>query len=334
MIRFGIIGTNWITDAFLQAARECDDFALTAIYSRTEERARQYAGKHGAAHIYTDVEAMADSGEIDAVYIASPNSFHAEHAIACMKRGVHVLCEKPIASNASELRNMIAAARSHNVVLMEAMKSTLMPNFQAIRDNLHGIGKVRRYFASYCQYSSRYDAYKQGNVMNAFNPVFSNGALMDLGIYCLYPAVVLFGKPDAVRANGVLLESGIDGEGSLLLRYPEMDAVIMYSKITHSSLPSEIQGENGNLVIEKISQPEKVEIRYRDGTVENLTRDQADNTMVYEIKEFINLIKSGQPESSVNSLEHSLWTMEIMDEARRQMGLVYPADAREKAAGV
>lgn len=328
MIRFGIIGTNWITDSFLQAARECDDFALTAVYSRTEEQARQFAGKHGAAHIYTDVEAMAAGGEIDAVYIASPNSFHAEHAIACMNRGVHVLCEKPVASNAAELRSMIAAARSHNVVLMEAMKSTLMPNFQAVRDNLHGIGKVRRYFASYCQYSSRYDAYKQGNVMNAFNPVFSNGALMDLGIYCIYPAVVLFGKPDAVQANGVLLESGVDGEGSLLLRYPEKDAVIMYSKITHSSLPSEIQGENGNLVIEKISQPEKVEIRYRDGTVESLTRDQADNTMVYEIKEFMNLIKSGRQESSVNSFEHSLWTMEIMDEARRQMGLVYPADER------
>jgi predicted dehydrogenase len=270
---------------------------------------------------------MAVSGEIDAVYIASPNSFHAEHAIACMKHGVHVLCEKPVASNAAELRAMIAVARSYNVVLMEAMKSTFLPNFQAIRDNVSSIGKIRRYFASYCQYSSRYDAYKQGNVLNAFNPVFSNGALMDLGIYCIYPAVVLFGKPDSVQANGVLLESGVDGEGSLLLRYPDMDAVIMYSKITHSSLPSEIQGETGNIVIGKISQPETVEIRYRDGTVEDLTREQADNTMVYEIKEFLGLIKRGESESGVNTFEHSLWTMEIMDEARRQMGLVYPADA-------
>lgn len=327
MIRFGIIGTNWITESFLEAARECGDFALTAVYSRTEERARQFADKHGAPHAYSDVEAMAASGEIDAVYIASPNSFHAEHAIVCMKHGVHVLCEKPVASNAAELRAMIASARSYDVVLMEAMKSTFLPNFQAIRDNVRSIGKIRRYFASYCQYSSRYDAYKQGNVLNAFNPVFSNGALMDLGIYCIYPAVVLFGKPDRVQANGVLLESGVDGEGSLLLRYPDMDAVIMYSKITHSSLPSEIQGETGNIVIGKISQPESVEIRYRDGTVEDLTREQAENTMVYEIKEFLGLIQRGELESGVNTFEHSLWTMEIMDEARRQMGLVYPADA-------
>lgn len=326
MIRFGVIGTNWITDSFLEAARESDDFVLAAVYSRTEEQARKFAEKHGVANIYTDVEAMAGDGEIDAVYIASPNSFHAEQAIVCLNRGIHVLCEKPIASNSRELRNMIDAARSNRVVLMEAMKSTLMPNFQAVRDHLHEIGKVRRYFASYCQYSSRYDAYKQGTILNAFNPAFSNGALIDIGIYCIYPMIVLFGKPDRVWANGVMLESGVDGEGSLLFGYPDMDAVVMYSKIANSYLPSEIQGEAGSIVIGKINQPEWAEIRFKDGTVKSITRPQVDNTMVYEIQEFIGLIKRGQRESDVNSLAHSLWTMEMMDEARRQIGLVYPAD--------
>lgn len=327
MIRFGIIGTNWITESFLQAARACDDFALTAVYSRTEERARQFADKYGAAHLYTDVEAMAASGEIDAVYIASPNSFHAKQAIACMRHGVHVLCEKPIASNVAELKAMIEAARRCGVVLMEAMKSTLLPNFQAIRDNMGRLGTIRRYFSSYCQYSSRYDAYRQGTVLNAFNPEFSNGALLDLGVYCIYPAIVLFGKPDRVQASGVLLETGVDGEGSLLLQYPGMDAVIMYSKIADSSLPSEIQGEDGTIVIGKISQPQTVELRHRDGTVESLTREQADNSMIYEIKEFLSLIRRGERQSGINTLDRTLWTMEIMDEARRQIGLRYPADA-------
>lgn len=328
MIRFGIIGTNWITESFLQAARQLEHFKLVAVYSRTEEKAKEFAAKHGAALIYTDIEEMAGSGEIDAVYIASPNSFHAGQAIGCMNQGIHVLCEKPIASNAMELQEMIAAARSNGVVLMEALKSTLMPNFQAIQDNLSKLGQVRRYFSSYCQYSSRYDAYKQGTVLNAFNPSFSNGGLMDLGIYCIYPLVVLFGKPERIQASGLLLESGIDGEGSLLLGYPDMDAVIQYSKITDSSLPSEIQGEAGNMIISKISQPEKVEIRYRGGAAEDVTRQQADNSMVYEAKHFIDLIRNGDKESPVNSLSRSMWTMEIMDEARRQMGLVYPADRR------
>lgn len=326
MIRFGIIGTNWITEQFIDAAREVEDFTLTSVYSRTADTASAFAAKHGINHIFTNIEEMAASVEIDAVYIASPNSFHAAHAITCMNKGIHVLCEKPIASNAKELSQMIAAAKENGVLLMEALKSTLLPNFKAIQENVHSLGTIRRYFANYCQYSSRYDAYKAGTVLNAFNPVFSNGALMDLGIYCIYPLVVLFGKPDVVKATGVMLESGVDGEGSIVLQYANMDAVIMYSKITHSSLPSEIQGENGSIVIDKINDSGKVEMQYRNGTVEDISQPTGRNSMYYEAKEFIELIKAGRTESMVNSFENSLTTMEIMDEARKQIGLVYPAD--------
>jgi len=328
LIRFGIIGTNWITESFIEAGKQLNDFALTAVYSRNEERAREFAAKHGAAHCFTDIEAMAASGEIDAVYIASPNSLHAEQAVLCMNRGIHVLCEKPIASNAAEFLTMIAASERNGVALMEAMKSTLVPNFGAIRDHLNKLGKVRRYFASYCQYSSRYDAYKEGFLPNTFNPAFSNGALMDLGVYGLYPLVTLFGKPERILAQGMLLESGVDGEGSILLGYPDMDAIVLFSKIADSALPAEIQGENGTMTIVKISQPQKVTIRYRDGTVEDLTQPQASNTMMYEIAEFIGLIREGKRESSVNTHARSLWTLEIMDEARRQIGLQFPADLK------
>jgi predicted dehydrogenase len=326
MIRFGVIGTNWITDKLIESARELEDFALTAVYSRTEERAREFGAKYNVTRIFTDVQSMAKSSEVDAVYIASPNSLHAQHAITCMNHGKHVLCEKPIASNTKELKEMIYCAKTNNVVLLEALKSTLLPNFKAIQENLPKLGKVRRYFSSYCQYSSRYDAFKEGKILNAFNPAFSNGALMDLGIYCIYPLVVLFGKPDEIKATGVMLESGVDGEGSILLQYADMDAVIMYSKISDSSLPSEIQGENGSMIIYKISQPQKVEFRFRDGSTEDVSKPQASQTMVYEVMELISLIQNGRLESSTNTYAHSLMAMEIMDEARRQMGLVFPAD--------
>lgn len=329
MIRFGVIGTNWITESFISAAREVEDFKLAAVYSRSIETASTFAEKHSIAATFTDIEEMAASGQIDAVYIASPNSFHAAHAIACMKHGIHVLCEKPIASNANELRQMIAAAKENGVLLMEALKSTMLPGFKAVQDNIDKLGTIRRYFASYCQYSSRYDAYKAGTVLNAFNPVFSNGALMDLGIYCVYPLVALFGKPDVIKATGVMLDSGVDGEGSIVLQYESMDAVIMYSKITHSSLPSEIQGENGSIVIDKISEIGKVEIQYRNGTSEDISQPSNSKSMYYEAKEFIELIKAGRTESSINTFANSLVTLEIMDEARKQIGLVYPADAIE-----
>lgn len=328
MLRFGVIGTNWITERFIQAAEETEHFNLAAVYSRSEEKGKAFAAKYNSNPlVYTDLEQMVSGDVVDAVYIASPNSLHAEQAILCMNHGKHVLCEKPLASNVAETQRMIQAARDNDVLLMEAMKSTLMPNFRVITNNLYKIGRVRRYFASYCQYSSRYDAFKQGNVLNAFNPEFSNGALMDLGIYCIYPLVTLFGKPEAVQATSIMLSSGVDGEGSILMRYEDMDAVVMYSKIADSYAPAEIQGENGTLIIDKVNQPYDVKILYRDGTVEDLRQPQMQESMFYEAREFIELVESGKRDSSVNSLANSLIVAEIMEEARRQIGLKFPADS-------
>ncbi|WP_026263345.1 Gfo/Idh/MocA family protein [Paenibacillus sanguinis] len=325
-MRFAIIGTNWITERFIQSALETEQFALTAVYSRSAEKGRDFAAKFGDPQVFTDLAEMASSPEVDAVYIASPNSLHAEQAILMMDHGKHVLCEKPMASNAAEVRRMIEAAGRNDVLLMEALKSTLMPNFRAVHDNLYKIGRVRRYFSSYCQYSSRYDAFKQGKVLNAFNPAFSNGALMDLGIYCIYPMVTLFGKPEEVQASAVMLSSGVDGQGGLMVRYPDMDGIIMYSKITDSYLPTEIQGENGTIVIDRINQPYEVKIMYRDGTTEELTRSQPQESMYYEALEFIDLIKSGRRESDINTHARSLAVAELMEEARHQFGLRYAAD--------
>jgi scyllo-inositol 2-dehydrogenase (NADP+) len=326
LIRFGIIGTNWITKQFIEAAKEHKDFHLAAVYSRSKEKAREFAGEFGVESIFTDLDQMAQSSEIDAVYIASPNSFHARQGVLFLENGKHVLCEKPLASNAAEVKQMIEAAKKHKVVLMEAMKSTLVPNFRVIGKQLHRIGKVRRYFASYCQYSSRYDTYKEGNILNAFKPEFSNGSLMDIGTYCVYPLVALFGRPDSIQASGVLLETGVDGEGSILLGYKDMEAVVMFSKITDSSLPFEIQGENGNISADKVNVPEQVTITLRGEAPEDLTQQQGSKPMFYEVEEFITLIKNNKIESEVNSHENSLLTMEIIDECRRQMGVVYPAD--------
>lgn len=326
MIRFGIIGTNWITERWIEAARESDRFALTAVYSRTEVKARAFADKHGIPRVYTDMEAFAGSAAFDAVYIATPNSLHAEHAVVCMNGGKHVLCEKPVASNEAELRRMIEAAERNRVAFMEALLTTHLPNFQAIRDNLPKLGQVRRYFASYCQYSSRYDAYREGTVLNAFKPELSNGALMDLGIYCLYPLATLFGEPKRVQADAYMLESGVDGQGSLQLNYGDFNASIMYSKISSSYAPAEIQGEDATMIIDKINTPERVEIRYRDGRVEDVTRPQPRKHMYYETEHFIDLVLRGARQSDVNSWTNSLVAIRVMDEARKQIGLVYPAD--------
>ena len=109
--------------------------------------------------------------------------------------GKHVLCEKPVCSNREELDILTQAAKEQGVVFMEAMKNVHSPGFYAMMDNLHKIGTIRRATIQYCQYSSRYDKFKNGIIENAFNPKLSNGALMDIGSYCIHFLASLFGKP-------------------------------------------------------------------------------------------------------------------------------------------
>ena len=334
-IRFGVVGTNFITDWVIAGARQDERFELSAVYSRTQERANEFSAKHHIPHTFTSLEEMAQSPLIDAVYIASPNFLHADQSILCMKHGKHVLCEKPLASNAAEARQMIDASRKYGVTLMEAMKPTLTPNFRAVRDNLNRVGTIRRYFSSYCQYSSRYDKYKEGIVLNAFRPELSNGAMMDIGIYTLYPMVVLFGRPQKVDATGIMLSSGVDGQGAVNFLYNGMNATILYSKIANSTLPTEIEGEEGNIHLDRINIIRKVGFspRVSSGAGRTTVAEAQDisaatdhDEYFYEVAEFINLILSGKRESEINSHENSLITLEIIDEIRRQLGVVYPAD--------
>ncbi|MGL5562554.1 MAG: Gfo/Idh/MocA family protein, partial [Tannerellaceae bacterium] len=288
--------------------------------------AQAFASKYGVEHCFASIEEMVSGDVVDAVYIASPNALHASQAILCMNHGKHVLCEKAFASNVREADAMIDAAKLNGVALMEAMKTTLTPNFLAIREHLHRIGTVRRYFASYCQYSSRYDKYKEGIVLNAFNPAFSNGALVDIGVYTIYPMVVLFGMPNSIEASGLLLDSGVDGQGSVIFKYDSMDAVVMYSKIADSYLPMEIQGEDGSITSAKTNIISNVMLRERKGEELLLDTQNPKDEYYYEVAEFIDVICNGKQESSVNTWACSRSVVAIMDEVRRQIGVIYPAD--------
>lgn len=334
-IRFGVVGTNFITDWVIAGAREDARFELAAVCSRTKERAEEFAARHNIPHIFTSLEEMAASDKVDAIYIASPNYAHAEQSILCMNNGKHVLCEKPMAANAHEARRMVECSRKNGVALMEAMKSTLSPNFLAAKANLNRIGTPRRYFASFCQYSSRYDKFKEGVVLNAFRPELANGAMMDIGVYTIYPLVVLFGKPQAINAQGVVLSSGVDGQGAVNMQYDGLNATVLYSKIANSQLPAEIEGEDGNILIDRIQTPVDVRFYPRQAPAsghekrtegELLSQPEEHNEYYNEVKEFIDLIEQGRVESEINSHENSITTLEIIDEVRHQLGVSYPAD--------
>lgn len=324
-MRFGVVGTNWITDTFIEAAHAADDANITAVCSRKEETARSYAEKHQLTYTYTSLEEMCESGEIDAVYLATPNAVHHEQVLTCLEKGIPVLCEKPLTATKALAEKMIEASNTHQVLLMKAMKSSAMPNFQRMKELLPEIGPIRQVRFQYGQYSSRYDKFKAGEILNAFKPDLANGSLMDLGVYTLYPIVSLFGTPDAVQSDSTVLHTGVDGQGAVLLSYEGMNATASYSKIADSYLPSEIAGENGAIHIDHISSPGKVTLITRDGA-EDHTVEQSKPPMSYEIEEFIKTAHAGEIESRINTHEISLKTVALMEQIRKQQGIVYPID--------
>ena len=304
-MRFGIIGTNWITDRFIKAAKQHPEFTIGAIYSRTEETGREFAEKYKVGHVYTDMTEMFQSGEIEAVYIATPNAFHAEQSILAMENGIHVLCEKPAVTSLNEMDQVIEASQKYQTTFMEAMKSTVSPSFLNLKKNLDKIGQIRRFVFHYNQYSSRYDKYKEGIIENAFKPKLGNGAKTDLGVYCIAPLIHLAGEPESVLKNKHLLSTGAEGQGSMILNYNGFEAIVMYSKISDSYQPSEIQGEKGVIEIDRISDPKKIMIKYRDGRTEDISVDHEFDTMYYETVEFIKCVQNKQLESAINTHEIS-----------------------------
>ncbi len=258
MIRFAVVGTNWITRQFVDAAHETGKFTLTAIYSRSLEQAQAFASDYPVEHLFTSLEALAESDAIDAVYIASPNALHFSQSCLFMNHKKHVICEKPLASNLREVETAIACARENHVVLFEAFKTASLPNFIALQQALPKVGTLRKVLFNYCQYSSRYPRYLNGENPNTFNPAFSNGSIMDIGFYTLASAVALWGEPHEVKATASLLASGVDAHGVVEMNYGDFDVTLLHSKVSDSALPSEIQGEAGSLVIEKLSECQRI----------------------------------------------------------------------------
>jgi predicted dehydrogenase len=324
MIKLAIIGTNWITGQFVEAALKTGEYKLAAVYSRSMESARQFGEKYGSPTLFNDLEELAASPLIDAVYIASPNVLHGPQAVQMMQGGKHVIVEKPMASNYALAQKMFEVAEDNGVLLFEAFMSPHLPNFRRLKESLSSIGAIRKGFISYCQYSSRYPKYLAGENPNTFNPEFANGSIMDIGFYSVAAAVELFGVPTQIQASAHLLESGVDAHGSVLLRYPEFDVTLSHSKVSNSYSTSEIQGEEGSLILPDFSECMGFDLYARSGERTHFETEQVENSMVYEAKAFASMIWKGKMDEY--AIQRSLTIAHIITEVRRQTGVVFPAD--------
>jgi len=322
-IRFAVIGRGFITERFLAHAALCPCFELTAVCSRRADTARDFAARRGAPLWFDSVEKLAACPQVDAVYIASPTACHARQSIALLRAGKHVLCEKPGAANGAELEQVLAAAAQSGCVWLEAMKPVFEPGFARVRELLAQIGPVRRVSAQFCRRSDHYAAFPQ-ELKSDIDPALAGGALMDVGCYLVHPLVALFGAPQSVQAGALLLPGAADAQTCLQLFWPGMIAQCAAGKMETSALPSEISGENGALLIEKFNEPSRLTLVLRGQEPQPVATGQRAENMLYELETFLDLIDG----AGGAALYHgwSRQTMAVLDEARRQIGLRFPAD--------
>ncbi len=320
-VRLGIVGTGRISEWMMEAIAQTPCCEASAVYSRSAQSADGFADKHGIALRFDDYGAFIQSGAVDAVYIGSPNALHYPQTMRALDAGKHVLCEKVFALNEKQALNMQKRADENALVLLEAIRPVFDPALQIIKANLPRIGAVRRAVFEFCQYSSRYDLFKRGEYAGIFDTTLGNSALFDLGIYCAHCALSLFGVPKRAHAASAFLPNGAEASGTVLMDYGNMQAELVYSKVTQSAFPSIIQGEEGTLAIDHLSQFSRVTLHKHDGGEEDLPIDaiKMHLNMVYELEAFARCIR--KEESAAPYQAQSIAALRLFDGIRRQTGI-------------
>ncbi|MBE6482975.1 MAG: Gfo/Idh/MocA family oxidoreductase [Actinomyces ruminicola] len=350
-IRFGIIGAGFIARWFMEAVGTVTDAQVVAVTSAHPERAAAFAAEHAIPAAFASLADMlaardADGGPlVDVVYVGSPNLLHPEHTLTALAAGRHVLVEKPFAPTPTQARAMVEAARRNDRLLMEGWLPAFEPGIAVLRENLPRLGPVRRALLVKEQYSSRMDAYRAGSLPPAFNPALAGGSLMDLGVYPVSLAIHLFGPPARVTATGVLLEEGADALGTVVLGYDTADGgaretqpaafevVCLHSKTSPAGTGSAISGDHAVLALDDCQWPRRIELRGADApdadgadAVADLSVTRTGPALAYELEAFCRLVRSGARESDLHPLANSVAAVEVLYEARRQVGVHFPGD--------
>lgn len=300
-LKLAVIGTGWIVQSFIDGLEYAPGLELSAVYSRSYERGRELAEKNGAGTVFTSLDELARS-EVDCVYIASPNSLHYEQSKMMLKAGKHVICEKPLTVTPDEAQELIAFAKDNGLVYVEAIMYMFCPVREKLHKAIEEIGEIRSAHFDFSQYSSKYPAYMRGELPNIFNPKMATGSLMDLGVYCVYPAVELFGEPEKLTAMSDFLQSGADAATAAVMKCANTLVSLTSSKTGQDYAGSQIIGENGTIKISSISKLTGVELRFNDGRVVPLCGDTPKaELMGNEARGFYELIT--EPEKNAERYE-------------------------------
>ena len=329
-INWGILAPGNIAHKFATALTTIEGAALHSVASRDSSRAQAFQQLYGATKYARDYAELIADHEVDAIYIASPHRYHAEHALRCLRAGKAVLCEKPMTVNLSEAEQVFTAAAEHQVFYMEAVWTRFMPIYKQISTWVSEgkIGKVGTIQASF-GINVPFDA-----AHRLFAPELAGGALLDLGIYPITVAQMIIGQtPDRVVAAAELGKSGVDESTGMVLHYPNgAVASLNCGTRANSSLDCWIFGDQGSIHIPQFWQAESATLyqppeSHHSNARENATechRPHSVNGYEYEILEVNRCLREGLLESPLMRWQDSRDVMHIMDSVRAQIGLKFP----------
>lgn len=321
-MKLAVLGTGKIVQEFLPMIQQVENVELVALLStpRSLDKAKEMQAQYQIQEVYTDYEILLGNAAIDTVYVALPNHLHYQYTKAALLQGKNVICEKPFTLNAQQLQELIQIATEKRLILLEAITNQYLNNFLQIKKDLAQLGKIKIVECNYSQYSSRYDAFKEGKILPAFDPQKGGGALMDINIYNIHFVVGLFGKPEKVQylAN---IERDIDTSGILVLDYGAFKAVCIGAKDSTAQIRSVIQGTDGSIeVLGATNEMPRYERRSKT-EIEAVNANLDKHRMYQEFEKFTEVIDQKDLAFALEQLNHSLTVMQVVDQALESANL-------------
>jgi predicted dehydrogenase len=323
-IRWGIIGTGLIAGVFADAIGGHTRAQVVAVGSRNRARAERFATAHHVPTAHTSYRALVEDPHVDVVYVATPHSEHAAHALLAIAAGKHVLVEKSFARSTSEAREVFAAAEQAGVFVMEAMWTRFLPHVAAMHQSIDAgeIGEIVNVRADHGQFFPYDPAHR------VYAPDLAGGALLDLGVYPVAWVHDLLGTPSAVHAFGQLTESGVDGQVTVVAEFGERAQANLFSTLwAKSPTTSSISGTEGHVrVAGDFYRPTSFVVTRRDGRIWTFEQPVAGG-LQYEAAEVAWCVAEGRTQSDRMTWQDTIDVMTTMDEVRRQVGVVYPGES-------
>ena len=320
-MNIGVLGSGFIANIFVENSKMYKDFKLYAIWGRHEEKIKKFDG----FKVYTtNLNEFLSDPNIDVVYVALPNSLHYEYAYLALKAGKHVMLEKPFCQNQIQAKALIKYAKKHKLLLFETIMTKYIPAYNKSMTYLDSLGDIRIIDMSFCQYSRKYDKFKNGEILPAFNYKLAGGALMDIGVYMIHYVVGMFGKPKKVEYKPNI-ERNVDTSGILYLDYGKFKATLVCGKDCKAPAYALVQGDKGYIKCNStVSRCANYEIVLNNGEtkrIKGIDEEFAGWKPMYG--EFIKLYKNKDFEKCYEYLNETLIVQQVLDKARESAKLKF-----------